>query len=479
MNTEFYKELYELMKVAFIDMNNLVNRSKDEKKYIFSHYHLPKLSGVKQNGMPNVTEFYGIDGPRDYKSLFTSNDDEKHYNYNKIDALNNVLKFFETNISKLKEFTYFKDIDQYSDYGTSYIRFKILCAFDNYRHLADSETFDEDVFNDVMYLFFNRIFMDDLPISICVPILMVGFKEDEIAVTDHIRIRKLSDTELLSIYKIGNYSDTYELFLITNATHVLELKNYSVPNVPMFSWFALDHKEAYPLEIIDKWFAALRIVTNIESGYGQILAFPNEWGIGKEKLLEIHGDKIFCFNYKYVTDKLWNNSIPVLKDDELKDVNNLFELLLNNTNNAINIAIKRLNRAYLRENEEDAIIDLVIGIEALVTNNDHGEITYKVSTRAAFVLSTLQKYPYTIMETKNAISKLYAFRSKVVHGAAKIEKSRVIKICEDISKDSVPLAIELLKYLIYAIASNAEFSSAAKIDAYFLEYYQSLINSQE
>ena len=478
MREEHYRKLYNLIKLAFIDMQNLVNKSEDEHKYIFTHYNFPILRDRRDNGMPTLSEHYGIDGPKNYASLFSSKDDEHHYNYKKISSFQNVIEFFDNHVEELAEHPFFRDYKENDDLKFSYLTYQLLYLFDCYMHTADSTVFDEDAFKGVLLRFYNRIFLEDLPISICVPILLTRFEDDVITVTDNIRIRKLSDIELLSSYKVGEYSDIYELFVVSSATHILELQNYTIPNVPLFSWFALEHKEAYPLDIIDKWFAALRIVTHIESGYGQVLAFPDEWGIKKEKLIDVHGDKIFRYNYKYVTNKLWNDPTPLISSKELEPVNKLFKFFLSNTNNALNLAIRRLNRAYLREAEEDAIVDLVIGIEALVTNDEHGEITYKVSTRSAFILSTLPQYPYSIIETKVAIGKLYNFRSKVVHGASQIDKSRVIKIRDDISKSSVSFAIELLQYLILAIVNKPIFLNVQKIDEYFLNNYEELLNHE-
>ena len=478
MQEKHYKELYELLQEAFVEMHALVKKSTSEHKYIFSHYDFPKLSDSRENGMPSLSVFYGIDGPKDYSSLFVSRDDEHHYNLMRITSFQNIRNYLFNHENDLKEHIYFSNIEKLGEHAFDLLKYDILAAFDCYMHENDSQEFNEQVFQEIILRLYNQLFLEELPISICVPILMVRFEDESIPITDNIQIRKLTDKELLSSYRIGSYSDTYELFVVSSATHILELKNYIITNSPMFSWCALEHKEAYPLEIIDKWFAAFRIVTHIESGYGQILSFPDGWGIRKGNLIDVHGDKIFKFNYKYVTNKMWNNDTPLVTTAELKPVFELYNFFLNNTSNSLNIAIRRLNLAYLRESDEDAIIDLVIAIEALVTDHDHGEITYKVSTRTAFILSTLPDYPYTIAETQNAIKKLYAFRSKVVHGASKIDKSRIIKVRKNIEKDSVALAMELLQFLILAISKRSEFLNSQNIDTFFLEKYESMMKMQ-
>ena len=98
-----------------------------------------------------------------------------------------------------------------------------------------------------------------------------------------------------------------------------------------------------------------------------------------------------------------------------------------------------------------------------------------MSTRAAWVLSELPMYPYTLIETKRIIAKLYAFRSNIVHGTTQIDKSRIIKIRDGIDKESIPLAIEILQYLILAISHNPRLLNTKELDAYFLDNYAALL----
>lgn len=478
MTREFYDDLYGLMKNAFREMQELVFQSKENKKFIFTQYQFPKLGQMRMNGMPSLSEYFFTDAPKDYSSVFKKIDDDKSYNFNRINSIQKIRELFVNNIDELNKHPFFEDCTTEKRLWDYCVSSMVLTAFDCYMHEsndANGTSFDEIAFKKIVMQLFNRFFLDDLPISICVPILMVRFKEDSIEVSDNIKIRKMTDRELISAYKIGAYSDTQELSVVTCATHILELSNYKIHNSSFFSWFPLEHKEAYPIHIIDKWFAAFRIITHIQSGYGQVLAFPDDWGVRNGNLLSIFGDKIKNFNFEFITQAKWNDPTPLLSKENLESVNRLFEFFLNTPNNSLNIAIKRLNRAYTRESEEDAILDLVIAIEALLTDNDHGEITYKVSTRAAWVLSELPMYPYTLIETKRIIAKLYAFRSNIVHGTTQIDKSRIIKIRDGIDKESIPLAIEILQYLILAISHNPRLLNTKELDAYFLDNYAALL----
>ena len=470
MQNEQYKELYTLIKDAFIVMQELVNTNLKNQKYFQHHFEFPQLKGFNDNGMPWLSSYFFANGPVDYSSIFKSSKDENYYE--NIPAFQKILSYYTDNISDFMNHPYFSDVHKSDTFYRSIFAYNLLVMFDSYMHANNSSVFSEDVLREVVLKAFNRFFNEELTINICIPILLIRFEKDEYTVSENIRVRRLSEQELISSYKIGGYSDTYELFVVSSATHVLELQNYSLRNTPVHSSSAWDYIEAYPLNIIDRWFTAFRIITHYETGYGQILSFPVEWGIREGNLVEIHGVKIHKFPNDFVKERKDTYPTPLVNATDLEKINRLFDFFMDNNANSLNIALKRLNTSYLRENEEDTILDLMIGIESLVTKDDRGEITYKVSTRTALILSTLSQYPYSIAETKKAMNTIYSFRSKVVHGASTLEKSRVIKMREDITVYSVDLARSILEYLILAVAENPVFLDPSNIDLFFLEDYE-------
>lgn len=60
MQEQQYVELYDLIKTAFIEMQEMVKTSKDNHKYLFSHHDFPKLNSYRDNGMPNLSTFFGL-----------------------------------------------------------------------------------------------------------------------------------------------------------------------------------------------------------------------------------------------------------------------------------------------------------------------------------------------------------------------------------------------------------------------------------
>ena len=474
MQDEQYRAFYDLIKAAFIEMQHLVSKGIEEHKYIFHHYDFPRSRGIRDNGMPEISKYYGLEGPNDYASLFNTDDDEHYYYCEKIPLFSKILQFVSDNIDDFKTHPYFNQLGMQANL-TRIVKYDLLEAFDSYMHAANSLIFCGEAFDDVIFRLFNRFFEEKLQINICIPILLVRFENDITPVSENIQVRKLNERELISAYKIGGYSDTYELLLVSSATHVLELQNYSLQNVSAYSPFSLDYIESYPIDIIDKWFAAFRIITHCETGYGQILSFPCKWGVRKGNLIDVHGVKIQKFPVSFIKKRLDIMPTPMASSEEISNVIKLFSYFLETSANSLSIAIRRLNMAYLREAEEDSIIDLMIGIEALVTKEDYGEITYKVSTRVALVLTMLQQYPYSAKQTYNFMRQIYKFRSKVVHGETVSEKLRIVKLQEDVTISSVELARRILEYLLLAVADHAEFLDPNNIDSFFLSGYEERI----
>jgi hypothetical protein len=83
------------------------------------------------------------------------------------------------------------------------------------------------------------------------------------------------------------------------------------------------------------------------------------------------------------------------------------------------VALDRLNLARRRRSFGDQAIDCSICLEALLGDESPQELSYKLQLRAGLLLgSTLTER----QEIRQAIKKLYALRSKVVHGSAREPK---------------------------------------------------------
>jgi hypothetical protein len=81
-----------------------------------------------------------------------------------------------------------------------------------------------------------------------------------------------------------------------------------------------------------------------------------------------------------------------VSDLQVQEVRDLFTALTaakdTGKGNRLQLVIKRLNSCYMREDQEDAILDATIGLEILLSDGETQEVTHKLALRLA-ALSTL------------------------------------------------------------------------------------------
>jgi hypothetical protein len=132
----------------------------------------------------------------------------------------------------------------------------------------------------------------------------------------------------------------------------------------------------------------------------------------------------------------------------------------------LRLAIKRLNSCFLRENEEDAILDATIGMELLLSDSETQEVTHKLALRLAALSTLVPRYARQATTVfHNVKSSIYPYRSAVVHGnESGANKKREIKTKTGDAIPAVKLATEYLGMAVQAVASNPEFLDPRLID---------------
>ena len=97
-------------------------------------------------------------------------------------------------------------------------------------------------------------------------------------------------------------------------------------------------------------------------------------------------------------------------------------------------ALNRFNSSYEKRDLADRLIDLVIALEALFGDGEHGSVAYKVAIRCAYWLQDKEKKRY---ETFSTVKDLYSARSRVVHGELKDLTEQRVDDLESIVRASV------------------------------------------
>lgn len=123
-------------------------------------------------------------------------------------------------------------------------------------------------------------------------------------------------------------------------------------------------------------------------------------------------------------------------------------------------AINRFGNSIEKYSPEDPerLLEYAIALEALYLNdigNDRGELTYRLSLRAARLLeSDVEKRKRIFFLVKN----LYSFRSKIAHGAdiSRIKKESDRKKLEEVLKSGPDIVARSILKLIHNIDENQE-----------------------
>lgn len=309
------------------------------------------------------------------------------------------------------------------------------------------------------------IYSDELFIDFYIPILFLKFDFDFFRINEQISIVKMDETFQLSRISINSHQENIKESILSSATHAVVIENYIVKNDNYYIITSLlSNPSSYPMDIVDYIFNSLRMVINEPTGYAQVLTLPIGWTDGyKADLLNLKGFSINAYPPEFNKLDRLTSQIPIISERQLDKLVTIYSDLKEQVHKKIQLAYKRLESCYFRTDERDIIIDAVIGLEALLSDSDKGEITHKLSMRIAFLLQKSQLNQSKIEIFKNMKS-IYSFRSLIVHGDPNWEKKRIIQLESSESISTAQLAVLYLKECILVITKNTEYTNAKLID---------------
>lgn len=91
------------------------------------------------------------------------------------------------------------------------------------------------------------------------------------------------------------------------------------------------------------------------------------------------------------------------------------------TTDRMAVAISRYNKSFELQSRDDTFVDLAIALESLLGPSDQsGEISYRIASRAAWLLGTDDEHSKKIHKQ---VKTLYDLRSEVVHGNVPSKRS--------------------------------------------------------
>ncbi len=116
----------------------------------------------------------------------------------------------------------------------------------------------------------------------------------------------------------------------------------------------------------------------------------------------------------------------------------IFDFIYNEKDNRFKVALRRLSLGMERKNPEDNLLDYMIGLETLYLPDGNAELSFRLSVRAAFLLSLSEDRKTTF----DFLRKMYTVRSNIIHGSGYDLKTNDVKKLEGFLRESIKLWIK-------------------------------------
>nr|WP_320166640.1 HEPN domain-containing protein [uncultured Methylophaga sp.] len=158
------------------------------------------------------------------------------------------------------------------------------------------------------------------------------------------------------------------------------------------------------------------------------------------------------------------DQIPLISSAQIEQITEVFEQLSKASENSINLSLKRLNRCLVQDDEEDAVLDATIALEALLSDDGKQEMTHKLAMRIGALAGFDKSFERNSVEAFRDIKSIYGYRSAIVHGSKNLEKSRMVKIDDETRKPAHNLSIDYVRLVLKVLLANERFRDPRQID---------------
>lgn len=427
---------------------------------LITRYHQwPSLSHF-ENGIPNIS-MSRFNQPPDYSGAFRRGEQGEWYvSIEKISAFDELQRFVRGRPDILHKIIWPAPelTNAPVDFGEFQIDRFALRLLGRYTHLYGAEPFDESRLLPLYRELERGVLNDELPVDVLVPILFLRFNTDEYDLGNGASIVRLSDDMQLARADIGGAWDNN--VVRGAATHALRVPGHTIRNRSNL----LGQATAYPIDKINLFLAALRIITGVETGYAQLLAVPQGWAHGwRAWLPAMEGTSCRAYPPDF-DDYRWLRAVETVEPEALSEIAIVFAALETVRENKIRIAVKRLNRCYARDDEEDTVLDAVVGLEALLADDAREGIAHRLALRLGALATVSPRSDLSPKEVFESVKRIYDYRSRLVHGGDKAQSRREIELPGGRREPAASLAVRYLRRAIQILLQYPEYRDAKAID---------------
>jgi hypothetical protein len=378
-------ELFRLMCAAVTEGLEQI-RQLPKHQFIPPHYGWGSI-GQFDNGLPHFNQSYG-GGAIDYSQAFGDGAETAPLsNYSRdypiqVRGLKTFAEVIDYAVARPRFFDFFTNSDSSSsddrEWWPRYSALRDLVdTIDRYIHAHGMTKLDPELFLPMYMEWENGIFGTEHSVQLLVPFLLTKFEFESAPLANGVTIERMNEGIQLSRMMMLEHRYEAHPLVASAASHALVLDNYSIQvQNHQDAWHIASDPTGFPLEIIDLAFAAIRTVSGLDTGYAQLLVRPIGWARRwTANLPSLHGSNARRYPSQF-DDAGWLQPAPTIDSKTTVAIGQLLEKLLPHREGPLGAACRRLNDCFLREREDDALVDALIAIETLLSDNELGEITH-------------------------------------------------------------------------------------------------------
>ncbi len=426
----------------------------------------------EENGLPNFHEAGILSGEKDFSSfVFINGGRIKPEQINSYVALGN----YAMADREFQEAILPNRADPNDDIFKHIAHRLANSIVERYMHVFSDQEFTLELCQ-LLYLPLERkIYQRALEIEIIVPIILLDFELDKFQLMDNAYVVKMTNGMQMGRAQTKySTNDGIDSGALSGCTHALVLTGWYIDNENYWSSTSVQSSDI--MDRIDRFFASIRMVRNVATGYAQLIQHAVGWASDYSvNLPEMFFEFVRAYPPGLQKRYLGKDIRPFISQSEMHDIAKIYSFLMQNEHASLIIAVKRINACYLRSSEEDSIIDATIAMEALFGDDDNQEMTHKLALRMAALSSLDVKRERSALDIFKDTKTIYKFRSKVVHGRKGKEIDKVRFLNQPTGKvPVVEVALANLRQAIRVFAENPRFLEPELIDKTLLLHTETI-----
>lgn len=267
-----------------------LNTFEEQKRYIGSYFDFPSLSQFSTSGFPSIHKS-DFRSPTNYGGAIKwgkAKSEAKELDGIYLADLASYGILLEYSKSNPVISGYFEREENGEGKAQGLLEYGLYSIVselvDRYKHQKEPSDFEPSALKPIYKQLEIGLFANELPIDIVVPIVLTKFEMDTITIDERIKLTRMSDG--FQVSRAQNSDSSVNPNILHAATHALVLKDLTIKNSIKYSEDMQGIRWDYHFKEVENFLAAIRIATNINTGYAQTIFRPVGWVKGYTANLE-------------------------------------------------------------------------------------------------------------------------------------------------------------------------------------------------